>query len=237
MRMGWVQLAIAVTLCATAARAEEKQAGPQHKAPVAAKKQSPHRSASPDAAQVAVAEGDIPPMLAGTWLVVRNSKIGDRYMNGTELFRISHTGKEWRFLQLFGSFPPALTAKIAEANNQGVKFTPTEDQLNAVPGALPSFTPQRANDRPKNVWLRTPKFFVKSPDPDPRSKDAKFSLDLLYPSKRGVAASGTSFYIKEVSDDRLGGDFDSAILANQTVGGLIPIALEGPFTMYRVKGN
>lgn len=229
-------LTLALTLSIAAGAVDAANKGAARKA---SRKATPNPNGAADVEHLITVEGSIPDSVAGNWLVIRHAKVSNQAINGLELFRITRKDDTWHFLQVYGTFPSGLTSALNAANEKDGMLVPTPEDLKAVAAAAPSFKPTTGPDRPKTVWLRTPEFFTKSPDPDPRSKGAKFGLELLMASKEGVVAAGTSFFVKDVAEDKMSGDFAGAAVAIQAeaVGALLPVVIDGSFVMYRLPTN
>ena len=58
----------------------------------------------------------IPASLAGTWFVVRNTKLDDRLMNGWQVYRIAHHGDKWQVTAPYDK--PADSQGVKEALEQ-----------------------------------------------------------------------------------------------------------------------
>lgn len=186
------------------------------------------------ATEVTTTYGAIPPSLAGTWFVVLNTKAGGRYVNGWEVYRISHHGKQWQVNELHGPPTAQLQQELDAATAQGIPYTPSAAVLAATKDLLPSLKPPAPAYRAATIAVRSRGHFVKQPMKDPRLEWAKLVMDFLSAGKN-MQASGQTYYFKDITPDRLAGETTIGNIVTGHAGIPIPISLEGPFTMYRIE--
>jgi len=200
----------------------------------AAPRKAPAPAPTAGASEVTTAYGKIPASLAGTWFVVLNPKVGDRYVNGWQVYRITHQGAKWQVTELHGTPTALLQQEINAANAQGSPYTPGATVLATTKDLLPTLTQPAPAFRATTIALRSRGHFVKGPTKDPRLEWAKLVIDFLAKGQN-VKASGQTYYVKEITPDRLTGEMNSASVASGYAGTVIPIGIEGQFVMYRIE--
>jgi len=210
-------------------------AAPPTPSPKAAPKSGPAATTTSGPTEVTEALGEIPASLAGTWFTVINGKLNDRYMSGWYAFRITHDGAAWQVTELHGESTPQLKTELDAANAQGTVYTPSAAALATIKDLLPTLKQPAPAGRALNITLRDPAHFIKGTEPDPRQQTAKLTLELVSKNKNNVVASARVFFIQDITADRLAGDVSTLNLAAAYGGTLVPINVEGPFTMFRIK--
>src|SRR5579862_2996782 len=182
---------------------------------------APKKSATPAAGEVTTAYGKIPDSLAGTWLVVLNMKVGERYMNGWEVYKITHQGEKWQLHEFHGTPTTQLQQEIDAANSQGVACTPSAAVLSAPKDLLPRLQPVGAASRATTVALRAPGHFVEGPIKEPRYEWAKLLIELLAKGQN-VSLSGQTYFVREITQNRLTGENATGQVAHGYGGVTVP---------------
>ena len=196
---------------------------------------SPQGSPSPSAARVEV-HGEIPAALVGTWLTVLTTRPRkDRLSNAWHVYRFSRNGARWRLQELDPrAIPPALAKALGEANKQIRPFAPTPELLNAVAKPVSQLPPRSEEDSFTQVVLRAASHFEPQPTPVAHLQGAHFSIELIEKPGANRVTSVLGLYVKEISKSTLKGSLQSAVVAS-TGFAVVPIVIEGAFTMYRLR--
>lgn len=226
----WLLIAGSLTAPYTAAMAIEPP-------PANVRKAAPHHPAAKPTVgptEVTEAYGDVPQSLAGTWLVVASGKVTERYLNGWHAYRITHQGATWQVNELRGPPTALLEKELDAANAQGAAYTPSAAVLAATKDLLPTLKQPPVGFRAVKIALRTPDHFIKGNTDDPRLEWAKLVIELTGQGEN-IVASGQTYYVKDITADRLAGDVVTVNLIAAYGGTLVPIHVEGPFTMFRIK--
>lgn len=203
----------------------------------AAKAAAPHQPAPTPGAQageVTTAYGTIPDSLAGTWFVVLSMKVGERYLNGWLVYKITHHGTKWQVNEFHGAATPLLQQEIQAADAQGAPYTPSAAVLAARKDLLPPLKPVGAASRAETITLRARGHFADTPAKEPRLEWAKLVID-FFGKGENVRVSGQTYFVKDITPDRLAGEKTTANIATAPGGAMVPISLAGPFAMYRIE--
>jgi len=236
--INWVVMGAATTLAACSMNHPAPPIAPAPAAPRVEKVAPPPPRAgeirdddTPAVTEITTAYGEIPASLSGTWLVLTSVTMdGQRYSNGWYVYRISHTDSQWHVNLLNGKAPPALQNAVDAATKAGGKVEADATMIEAVASAVSGFEQPPPKERPRTIALRTPENFLANSNPP---EGSKLSIEFLSKGK-GLVMAGQMFWVTQMSPNRLIGETMWTQLA-AAPGGVIPISLRGPYTMYRLQ--
>ena len=235
---GLLVIAAALVVVPTLAHAKKKAAAPKATIAqpnrLAAATPSPHAKAESTPTEATQVFGTLPDWFAGTWLVIRQPKIGEQYRNAWYAYRISHTDADWQLSELAGTPPQAVLDALRDANKRNVPLELDAATLAAAKSMVATLTRPAVDYRSNQIFLRDADHLRPNSSPPEGAQSTKFVIELLEKGGANTIVSGWSYWVTAAAADKMSGvvEHGSVAIAGASV---VPIAINGTFVMYRLQ--
>jgi hypothetical protein len=213
---------------------------------VSADEQQADPTTAPETSTTRVA-GTLPVDLRGVWLlaVAGHAKKGGLMRNMVELYRIEGSGETLRLEQLHRALPDGIAASIKKADAETRAWAPTDAEVTEVAQGLDRLPPvdEKSFLRHQYLLAAPDQYATEMPPGSETVLDGStFALLVkhVYRPKSGettaaqIMSDDALYGFKTSATTRLEGQCSRILLAAGFIP--IPVALEGPFVMHRLRG-